>query len=77
MKVPHHGSADPGLPAVLRRLRPRSPRSRSAVATATAIPVRRRSRRSVERVAHVYRTDRDGTVTLDVEGDRMNVSTER
>ena len=23
MKVPHHGSADPGLPDVLKRLRPR------------------------------------------------------
>ena len=29
LKVSHHGSADPGLAALLARLRPRSPRSRS------------------------------------------------
>ena len=37
MKVSHHGSADPGLPEVLERLRPRWRRSRWAPATRTAI----------------------------------------
>jgi competence protein ComEC len=76
LKVAHHGSADPGLPALLRRLRP-------AVA---AIEVGRRNSyghpapqalAALRSVPHVYRTDRDGTVTLTVEHDRMRVVTAR
>ena len=37
LKVAHHGSADPGLPALLDAPQPRSPRSRSAATTPTAI----------------------------------------
>jgi competence protein ComEC len=76
MKVPHHGSADPGLPEVLDRLRPQlaaievgqntyghpTPSTLAALARA-GIPT--------------YRTDRDGTVTLTVDGDHAMVSTER
>ena len=77
MKVPHHGSADPGLPAVLKRLRPQvaaievgahnlygHPRPVTTAALAKAVP-------------HVYRTDRDGTVALTVEGDRVRIATSR
>jgi competence protein ComEC len=75
MKVPHHGSADPGLPEVLRRLRPElagievgegNTYGHPASATLAAL-----------RAAHVttYRTDRDGTVTVSVAGGRMAVAT--
>jgi competence protein ComEC len=71
MKVSHHGSADPGLPAVLRRLRPQvavievgkhntygHPNPGTLAALERAVP-------------YVRRTDRDGTVRLVVEGGRM------
>ena len=77
MKVSHHGSADPGLPEVLERLRPDvaaievgahntyghpTPSTLSALRSA-AVPV--------------YRTDQDGTVTLTVEHGAMRIATER
>ena len=71
LKVAHHGSADPGLPALLARLRPRI----------AAIEVGRRNRYGhptpstlaalQQAVPTVLRTDRDGTVRLHVAGDRM------
>ena len=75
MKVSHHGSADPGLPDVLRAPAARRwRRSRSAPATTTA--TRRRSTLAALRaVPRVYRTDRDGTVVLRVAGGRMTVET--
>jgi competence protein ComEC len=72
MKVPHHGSADPGLPALLARLRP-------AVA---AIEVGRGNTyghptpstlAALRVVPHVYRTDRDGTVRVRVHAGAMTV----
>jgi competence protein ComEC len=75
MKVPHHGSADPGLRQVVARLRPRvagievgahnaygHPRPSTIAALRAAVP-------------HVYRTDRDGTVTLTVDRGGMRVVT--
>ncbi|HEY1594362.1 MAG TPA: ComEC/Rec2 family competence protein [Thermoleophilaceae bacterium] len=75
MKVPHHGSDDPGLPRVLAELRPQvaaievgahnlygHPRASTLAALHKAVP-------------HVYRTDRDGTVTLSVSGGRLTIST--
>jgi competence protein ComEC len=72
LKVAHHGSADPGLPDLLRRLHP-------AVAvievgahndyghpTAQALG-------ALRAVPRVYRTDRDGTVRLTVEGPSLAV----
>jgi competence protein ComEC len=77
IKVPHHGSDDPGLPQVLARLRP-------AVATietgrgndyghprASTLDALRGT------VPRVYRTDRDGTVELTVEPGGMRVRTHR
>jgi competence protein ComEC len=77
MKVSHHGSADPGLPEVLKRLRPRiaaievgegnsygHPKPETLAALRAAVP-------------HVYRTDRDGTVALTVSGGAMSVATHR
>ena len=77
LKVAHHGSADPGLPALLARLRPRvaaievGRRNRYGHPTAQALGALRRA------VPAVYRTDRDGTVRLTVSGGRMGVVTAR
>jgi competence protein ComEC len=76
MKVPHHGSADPGLPEVLDELDPElaaievGPNTYghptpSTIAALSAAGVR------------TYRTDRDGTVTLTIDGRRMHVAAER
>ncbi|MGE5635630.1 MAG: ComEC/Rec2 family competence protein [Nocardioidaceae bacterium] len=76
MKVPHHGSADPGLPDVLGRLRPelavvevgRNDYGHPAPSTLAAL-----------RAAGVrtWRTDRDGTVKLNVdERGEVSVATE-
>jgi competence protein ComEC len=77
IKVPHHGSADPGLPQILARLRPvvagievgrDNPYGHPRPPTLDALR---------RRVPRVYRTDRDGTVELTVEGDRLRVRTHR
>ena len=66
LKVSHHGSGDPGLPSVLERLRPRvagievgagNTYGHPAPSTLTALA----------RVPVVVRTDRDGTVRLDLD----------
>jgi competence protein ComEC len=76
MKVPHHGSSDPGLPAVLERLKPAlaaievghntyghpAPSTLQALGRA-AVPI--------------YRTDRHGTVSLAVAGRELRVETEQ
>ncbi|MCW3017448.1 MAG: fold metallo-hydrolase, partial [Solirubrobacterales bacterium] len=65
LKVPHHGSADPGLPALLERLDPlvagievgaRNTYGHPAPATLRALRV----------VPRVVRTDRDGSVRADL-----------
>ena len=72
MKVPHHGSEDAGLADVLSRLRPE----------VAVIEVGENSyghphpdtlRVLDHAVSHVRRTDRDGTVRLVVDGDRMTL----
>jgi competence protein ComEC len=77
MKVSHHGSADPGLPEVLGRLRPRiaaievGRHNGYGHPTPSALAALRHA--GVE----TYRTDEDGTVTLTVEHGAMRVTTER
>jgi competence protein ComEC len=75
MKVSHHGSADPGLPQALQRLRPQvaaievgahNPYGHPAPSTLAALH---------KAVPHVYRTDQDGTVRLTYDGGRMSVGT--
>lgn len=77
IKVPHHGSADPGLPAVLARLRPRIAGIEVGKDNSYGHP--RPSTLAALRAARVttYRTDRDGTIRLSVDGGRMRVATER
>jgi competence protein ComEC len=71
LKVAHHGSADPGLPALLARLHPRiaaievgrhNTYGHPAPATLAALK---------HAVPTVLRTDRDGTVRLHVLGRRI------
>ncbi len=78
LKVAHHGSEDPGLPELLRRLRPRiavievgahndygHPRAQTLAALARAPGLA------------VYRTDLDGTVELTSDGRMIAVDTAR
>jgi competence protein ComEC len=74
MKVSHHGSADPGLPQVLARLHPQvaaievgKDNSYGHPAPATLAALR-------AAVPHVYRTDRDGTITLTATDGRLAVA---
>lgn len=76
MKVPHHGSSDPGLPEVLDRLRPAlagievGPNTYGHPAPSTLRALRGAGVRT-------YRTDSDGTVTLSAADGEVNVDTER
>jgi competence protein ComEC len=75
LKVAHHGSADPGLPRLLARVRPRvavievGRHNRYGHPTAQALAALRAA------VPRVYRTDRDGTVRLTVRGARIAAAT--
>jgi competence protein ComEC len=67
LKVAHHGSDDPGLPAMLARTRPEFAaievgRNTYGHPTPSTLAALR------EAVPHVVRTDRDGTVRLRVTG---------
>jgi competence protein ComEC len=77
MKLPHHGSSDPGLPEVLKRLRPEvaaievgahNTYGHPAPSTLAAL---RRTR------VPTYRTDRDGTISLTMDHGHMAVRTDR
>jgi competence protein ComEC len=76
MKVPHHGSSDPGLPELLARLRPEiaaievGANSYGHPTGSTLAALRNAG-------ARTYRTDRDGTVRLTLGGGGMRVGTER
>jgi competence protein ComEC len=77
IKVPHHGSSDPGLPEVLERARPELAGIEVGLhntyghpAPATLAALRRAE-------VPTYRTDRDGTVAVTVDGPSMRIETER
>jgi competence protein ComEC len=76
MKVPHHGSSDPGLPELLDEIEPElaaievGPNTYGHPAPST---VNALERAGVE----TYRTDRHGTVTLTIDGGEMRIGTER
>jgi competence protein ComEC len=77
MKVPHHGSADPGLRQVLDRLRP----AVAAIETGRGNPYAHPRPSTLAalraRVPRVYRTDRDGTIELTVGRNRIAIRTHR
>ena len=74
MKVSHHGSADPGLPDVLRRLDPQVAAIEVGAGNDYGHPARS-TLDALRAVPRVYRTDRDGTVVLRVADGRMTVET--
>jgi competence protein ComEC len=78
LKVAHHGSADPGLAALLRAVRPRialisvgagNDYGHPAASTLAAL----QERGGVE----VYRTDTDGAIAVETDGRGIEVRTER
>jgi competence protein ComEC len=77
MKIPHHGSADPGLPQLLDRLKPKI----AAIETGRGNPYGHPTPFTLNalrrRVPRVYRSDRDGTTELTVTGDRIAIRTHR
>jgi competence protein ComEC len=76
MKVPHHGSSDPGLPEALDRLDPEV--AAIEVGANTYGHPAPSTLAALERAGvRTFRTDRDGTVTLTPHGARMEVGTER
>jgi competence protein ComEC len=77
MKVSHHGSRDPGLRRVLARLRPQVAAVEVGAGNSYGHPAPETLRALDAAVPHVYRTDRDGTVTLTSERGELTVSTER
>jgi competence protein ComEC len=66
MKVAHHGSEDPGLPALLARTRPAFAGIEVGKGNTYGHPTAPTLAELHAAVPHVYRTDRDGTVRLHV-----------
>jgi competence protein ComEC len=75
MKVSHHGSNDPGLPGLLRRLKPQVAAIEVGEDNSYGHPTPATLAALKAAVPNVYRTDRDGTVRLSVDGGRMEVAT--
>jgi competence protein ComEC len=71
LKVAHHGSADPGLPALLERLKPRVAAIEVGRHNTYGHPTKSTLAVLARAVPTVVRTDEDGTVRLHVAGDRM------
>jgi competence protein ComEC len=74
LKVAHHGSADPGLPALLERLRPAIAGIEVGEHNTYGHPAPS-TLRALRRLPRTVRTDRDGTVRLDRFGSHWLVST--
>ena len=75
LKVAHHGSADPGLRALLERLRPRLAAIEVGAHNTYGHPVAATLRALRASGAAVYRTDRDGSVRVEERGGRLVVAT--
>jgi competence protein ComEC len=73
LKVAHHGSADPGLPALLERLRPRLAAIEVGRDNSYGHPDPTTLRALAAAGAQVVRTDRDGTVRVSLDGERLEV----
>ncbi|RKQ86499.1 competence protein ComEC [Solirubrobacter pauli] len=71
LKVPHHGSADPGLPSLLERLRPRIAAIEVGQENTYGHPAPSTTRALAAAVKTVVRTDRDGTVRLHADDGRL------
>ena len=77
MKVPHHGSSDPGLPEVLAHLRPELAGIEVGLHNTYGHPAPETLKALRDSRVATYRTDRDGTIKLTIEEDGMHVDTER
>jgi competence protein ComEC len=78
LKVAHHGSADPGLPALLEQTRPRV----AVISVGQGNDYGHPTTATLRALADVpsldvYRTDLDGRVTIESDGERIRVSTTR
>jgi competence protein ComEC len=73
LKVAHHGSDDAGLAALLDRTRPRLAVISVGAGNPYGHPTPGTLATLAERGVAVLRTDRDGDVVIDVEGDRVRV----
>ena len=71
LKVAHHGSADPGLGALLERLKPRIAAIEVGRDNTYGHPTKSTLAALAHAVPTVVRTDEDGTVRLHVAGERM------
>jgi competence protein ComEC len=74
LKVSHHGSVDPGLPALLQRLHPAVALIEVGAHNTYGHPAPA-TLQALRTVPAVFRTDRDGTVRVDVRDHRAAVTT--
>ena len=75
LKVSHHGSADPGLPAVLARLHPRLAAIEVGRHNRYGHPAQSTVRALASAGAAVVRTDRDGSVRVEPAGGELRIQT--
>jgi competence protein ComEC len=73
LKVSHHGSADPGLPALLARLRPRLAAIEVGRHNLYGHPAAATVRALLAAGAAVVRTDRDGSVRVEPAGGALRI----
>ena len=73
LKVSHHGSADPGLPALLQRLRPRLAAIEVGRRNVYGHPAAATVRALLAAGATVVRTDRDGSVSVEPVGGALRI----
>ncbi|MCW2986132.1 MAG: fold metallo-hydrolase, partial [Conexibacter sp.] len=75
LKVSHHGSADDGLPTLLDRLRPRIALIEVGAHNTYGHPTPSTLQTLARSVPTIRRTDRDGTVRVDLQAGRATVVT--
>jgi competence protein ComEC len=73
LKVPHHGSADPGLAALLERLRPKVAAIGVGAHNEYGHPVAATLEALRASGAALFRTDRDGNIRLEERGGRLTI----
>jgi competence protein ComEC len=73
LKVSHHGSADPGLPALLERLRPRLAAIEVGRRNVYGHPAAATVRALLAGGAALVRTDRDGSVRVEPAGGTLRI----